>query len=219
MGWETEFLQQAVDTCTNDSGRIEDCAIFDVVDEATAKSCEFNVPPALSGEKVFEALNLLPGDVEITYGEGSDEPVEEKPKPKPTLSYTPGSIPTDINSPLPGQVFKETSAYVAPVPTTTSAPVVSVAAVPAVEPQPAPTSVHALEYVEIEPNYKSTQLVTNGNLVSKIYWAEETVWVTEVLGSTVTVEGRAAPSADAEIDPVVKRHAHRHLHPHGRRHL
>lgn len=184
------------------------------------------MPLALMAEKVLDALNLLPGDVEITYGEGSDNSEEEeKPSPKPTLSYTPGDKPEDAASPLPGQVFKETSAYVAPEPTTSPDAATIAAVEPSSEPEPEPTTTPApvVEPVEPEPSYQSTQFVTNGNVVSKIYWAEETVWVTELVASTTTVAADGtAPTDDADSEPVVKRHAHHHhLHArgHGHRHL
>lgn len=233
MGWEPEFLQEAVDTCTNDSGRIQDCPLFEVVDEATAKDCEFKMPLALMAEKVVEALSLLPGDVDITYGDGSTEGDEEEEPAKPTLSYTPGDTPSDSASPLPGQVFKETSVYVAPSPTTTSIStteeVVEVAAVetsttpePVPEPEPTTTSAPAPTPEEPEIIYESTQYITQGNVVSKILWAEETVWVTEVVSSTTTVTHEAAPSDDVDdaavVEAIRKRRAH-HLHGHGHRHL
>jgi hypothetical protein len=232
MGWEPEFLQEAVDTCTNESGRIQDCPIFDVVDEATAKECEFKMPLVLLAEKVLEGLGLLPGDVDITYGDGATEEEEEPtPSTKPTLSYTPGDTPSDIATPLPGQVFKESSAYVAPVPTTTSSstPSVSIAEVeststpePVPEPEPTTTSTPVVEEPDI--SYASTQYVTNGNVVSKILWAEETVWQTEVVGSTTTVtalgDAPTAPTDDAnDVGEALRKRRAAHLHGHGHRHL
>ena len=230
MGWEPDFLQEAVDTCTNPSGRIQDCPLFDVVDEATAKECEFQVPLVLVAEKVLEGLGLLPGDVDITYGDDATE--EEETSAKPTLSYTPGETASEDATPLPGQVFKESSAYVAPVPTTTSSSSVPAATVAAVEssstpepvPEPEPTTTSTPVVEEPEVSYASTQYVTNGNVVSKILWAEETVWQTELVGSTttLTVQGDAppAPTDDAnDVGEALRKRRAAHLHGHGHRHF
>ncbi|KAG5928173.1 hypothetical protein E4U42_001179, partial [Claviceps africana] len=61
-GWPTEFLQRAIDTCTNESGRIEDCPLFNVVDHDTATSCkwETKLPAALAHEDVTGPMSTLP---------------------------------------------------------------------------------------------------------------------------------------------------------------
>ncbi|KEQ86420.1 hypothetical protein D6C98_09612 [Aureobasidium pullulans] len=42
MGWDSvDFLQSAVDTCTNASGEIEDCALFNIQSEADQGQCTF----------------------------------------------------------------------------------------------------------------------------------------------------------------------------------
>lgn len=48
-GWESaEFLQSAVDTCTNASGEIEDCAVFDIQTDDVAATCTFDSPDSIS---------------------------------------------------------------------------------------------------------------------------------------------------------------------------
>lgn len=48
-GWESaEFLQSAVDTCTNASGEIEDCALFDIQTDDVAATCTFEEPEEVS---------------------------------------------------------------------------------------------------------------------------------------------------------------------------
>lgn len=231
MGWEEDLLQQAVDTCTNESGKIEDCAVFNVVDEATAAECSLNTPKALSSEDVKGPLKALPGDVEITLGDGSteggDEPSPTSATVAPTLTYKPGETPSDPAAPLPGQIFKESSsAYVAPAPTTTSAststvkPDVGALEIPeTTEPAPVPTTTSAPPAVtpspELEPveseSYISTQYVTDGNVVSKILWEEEVVYVTELEDATTTV---VVPAPSAK-----RRRRGAHLHGHGHRHI
>ncbi|KAI1768076.1 hypothetical protein GGR53DRAFT_34626 [Hypoxylon sp. FL1150] len=72
-GWDRDFLQEAIDTCTNESGDIRDCALFvdqgPLQDDAKQTSCTFDVPAALAKENVL-ATNLpnLPGNIQIQSG-------------------------------------------------------------------------------------------------------------------------------------------------------
>lgn len=200
MGWDRNFLQQAVETCTNPSGRIEDCALFNVVDQATATSCKLDnpLPKSLLGEieNILGPMASLPGNVAIFGDDGNpDQPeVPSSTTSKPSLTYAPGSAPSNPASPLPGQVFKalgsDTSS--APAPTLPSAPVAAAAAV-----TETPTTT-------AQPSYYSTQFITNGNTVSEILWEELIVTVTE------TVESPAETASYAK-----KRRSH--LHGHARR--
>lgn len=234
MGWDEDFLQDAVNTCTNESGRIEDCPLFDVVDQATAAQCSLTLPQALSAEDVDGPVSALPGNVEITYGDGStdgdDEPAPTTATVQPTLTYQPGETPSAPASPLPGQVFKETSAYVAPVPTTTSTSTTSTStsSVPTelgdfgaldvsetTAPEPTTTvpaaTTTAVPAPEESVSYFSTQYVTAGNVVSKILWEEEVIYVTEFEETTTTVV--VQPSA---VPARRRRGAHLHGHGHNR---
>ncbi|KAJ6789037.1 hypothetical protein PWT90_10987 [Aphanocladium album] len=207
MGWDKSFLQQAIETCTNPSGRIEDCPLFDVVDQATATSCKLDkpLPKSLLGEvkNLLGPLSNLPGGLSI-FGDngnpllpeigGDDTPTATS---KPTLSYTPGAQATNSASPLPGQVFKQvdsdadSSSAAAPAPTTPTAPVAVAAAV-----TEAPTTT-------AEPSYYSTQYITNGNTVSMIFWEEELVTVTETAQATAT---------QTVVAPAKRRRSHFHAH-------
>lgn len=204
-GWDRDFLQQAVNTCTNPSGRIEDCPLFNVVSQAEATSCQLDstLPETLQLENVFGPAIELPGNVKITFGEGEELPPVEEPVPttngeQPTLAYTAGEKPTDPARPLPGQVFKESSKEAgAPAPTSApSAPVAAAAAAAETTEAPEPT-----------PSFYSTQYVTDGNTVSKILWEEELVYVTEYAEQTATVTA-----------PANKRRRS-HLHGHARRNV
>jgi hypothetical protein len=233
MGWDVDFLQNAVNTCTSESGRIEDCPIFDVISEEKARSCEMpELPAALQSEKIMQGLSVLPGDVQITYenGQGDDE---DQP-PAPSQSDQPGEVPEDPASPVLGQVFKETSVYVPPVLSSTSQEIALAAAAA----ETLTSSSEAIPTTTAAPEiaYDSTQYITSGNMVTKILWDEVVVWVTEMVDSTTTVTiGGAAPEAPAlavrEVDPVpvalvaepVPAEAQRkrraaHLHGHGHHH-
>lgn len=68
-GWDADFLQTAVDTCTNDSGLIQDCPVFDI-DYDSAGSCTWQ-GSLLTNENVlgtFGGLAALPGCNPVTWG-------------------------------------------------------------------------------------------------------------------------------------------------------
>ncbi|KAL1304225.1 hypothetical protein AAFC00_000645 [Neodothiora populina] len=71
-GWESvDFLQNAVDTCTNASGEIEDCPLFNIQDDSTAAQCTFEMPEVLADEDCEGPLDDgLPVSVPIQAGPG-----------------------------------------------------------------------------------------------------------------------------------------------------
>lgn len=96
MGWDTALLQKAIDTCTNESGNIEDCSIFTIQSDEDCAKCTLETPPELKGEDCAGPRNGLCGERRHykpkkskpeTYDEG---PVlyNEKPAPKPKMPET-----------------------------------------------------------------------------------------------------------------------------------
>jgi hypothetical protein len=69
MGWESEeFLQKALDTCQNDSGRIEDCPLFNIQSDSEAAKCAFEIPEVLAEENVIDIQEGIPMGVPMQYG-------------------------------------------------------------------------------------------------------------------------------------------------------
>ena len=68
MGWDPDFLQQAVNTCTNLSGNVQDCPIFDLQSDDDSAMCTFPMPEQIANEAVINAGNHLPGNVPIQSG-------------------------------------------------------------------------------------------------------------------------------------------------------
>lgn len=58
MGWDHDLLQKAVDQCTSESGRVEDCPVFDLIPDAQAEGCK--IQPQVD-EPVGGLLAALPG--------------------------------------------------------------------------------------------------------------------------------------------------------------
>jgi hypothetical protein len=209
-GWDPNFLQEAVNLCTNPSGRIEDCPIFELQDEFAANRCHMKTPDVLTSENTEgPGLSALPGNVAITFGDGSSEGGAPAPDPAPpaapTLTYQPGSNPSGV--PLPGDVFKENPDYQGQ--TATTADNIGIQAVgesPTTAP-PAPQTTPGPE-TQDDRSYYSTEYVTVGKLVSKILWVQEIAYVTLTEDSTATVTVTAGQKA--------KRHVHQHHHYHHR---
>ncbi|KAL5350457.1 hypothetical protein ACLOAV_004025 [Pseudogymnoascus australis] len=141
MGWEEEFLQSAVDTCTNNSGRIQDCPLFTLQDDVTSQACQIKksglIANILAADNLVGPIANLPGGVKLTPG--PDYVVKGAPAADdsastlvvPTLSHSAGSTIAPSETAAPGGVFKENNAVVADVkveaPATTAKPTLSLA--------------------------------------------------------------------------------------------
>lgn len=213
-GWDPEFLQQAVELCTSDSGKVEDCPIFTIQSDDKANQCKMNVPAALAEEKVIGRVGMaLPGNVPIQYG--PEPATNPNPGPQtttvavPTVSYSEGATPTDTVY-LPGQVFKEASSSSEPVPSSTQE--IAALAQPPVTPAPEPpVEPAAAEPVDDGYDIVRTEYVTAGNIVSMIIVKEKVEYVT--VTTTTFTSTTTIGALKARYTP----HMHRHQRRHGRR--
>ncbi|KAL7945461.1 hypothetical protein V8C42DRAFT_323216 [Trichoderma barbatum] len=209
MGWEEDFLQQAVNTCTNDSGRIQDCPLFNVVDESVATQCHLEDMPAhLRGEDTSEPLDKLPGGEQAGSGSGGHGHHSKPNKPNkggaaPTLPYQPGITAPSKASPLPGQVFKEAA--------TEGGSGMQIAAVKSHKPSVTGVPAGA---AYAEGAIISTQFITVGNTVSEILWKQAFVTVTEEPQPSTTVTVTATGARPAKHRRSVHGH-HGHVHGQG----
>ncbi|KAL3470422.1 hypothetical protein BJX99DRAFT_239528 [Aspergillus californicus] len=67
-GWESGVLEKAVETCTNESGEVEDCAIFELQTELEQGLCSFDLPSILSSEDVTKVKGSLPNKIAMEWG-------------------------------------------------------------------------------------------------------------------------------------------------------
>jgi hypothetical protein len=198
MGWDETFLQDAVDGCTNLSGLISDCPLFNIQDASVWANCNITEPSDLASDNVVGPASILPGNAPIcsgpapagaapgNTGSGPSRTAATSAAVVPTLSYSSGLSLSSGDTYIPGAVFAvstRNSASRAPAPTTTSAP-----APPAV-----PSS---------STSYFSTGFATSGLVVQEVLWVEETVTVTGPVSTTTVIEARDR--------------AHGHLHKHRR---
>jgi hypothetical protein len=81
-GWDRDVLQRAVDTCTADSGVIEDCSVFEDEgrfysdDEMNACSAEDPLPGDVD---TVDPVTYLPGCVAVTEGPAYASPSDLDP--------------------------------------------------------------------------------------------------------------------------------------------
>ncbi|GAA6049137.1 hypothetical protein NBRC10513_003269 [Rhodotorula toruloides] len=79
-GWDRDVLQKAVDTCTADSGVIEECPVFELYDYKDGKNRCWQTPSV--NEQVLGTLPALPGCNPVQYGPGDVTVCSEKNPPQ-----------------------------------------------------------------------------------------------------------------------------------------
>jgi hypothetical protein len=238
MGWSsTEFLQSAVDTCTNESGEQSDCALFTIQDEDTQRNCTVGSSLLDTVLKAEEALLLsaLPGNVAIQWGPGyatagaatgTTTTAASSSYTAPTLTYTPrpstggiyieaassssaSSVTTASSATTASAVSSSVSIPLNVAPAVTSVPVSSAQA-PATTPAPTTSS------DDVSFEVVSTEYRTTGALIEEIIWEEAVVYVTEDSVTTVTVQPQAKERRRVAGEHMLR---HRHLHGHGHHHF
>ncbi|KAL1890148.1 hypothetical protein Sste5346_008441 [Sporothrix stenoceras] len=87
-GWDVDFLQDAVNTCTNPSGEIEDCPLFTIQSLADAQACQIDIPANVASDNTAGPAASLPGGV-APFGDYMDVTMLETYNP--ALSFQPTS--------------------------------------------------------------------------------------------------------------------------------
>ncbi|OTA91957.1 hypothetical protein M434DRAFT_32229 [Hypoxylon sp. CO27-5] len=239
-GWDVPFLQEAINTCTNDTGNIRDCPLFmnngPLQTEEEQGECQFDMPPVLALEDgAAKNLKNLPGNLPIqsgpesaTAGAGNINSaisaatswlggVFGGSSTSTTSSSTPLPTPSSSSAasiPTGGAFIESASASSSANFNALAAPTSSSSLTPSSAP-PAPTTT-SVPVATSEPGvfYQvvSTQTIADGPKVEEIVWMEPVVYVTKDSVTTVTV-GSPTPKARRSLHG---RHPWRHQH-HGRR--
>ncbi|KKK17434.1 hypothetical protein P175DRAFT_0532474 [Aspergillus ochraceoroseus IBT 24754] len=92
-GWEPGVLQKAVKTCTNPSGQVSDCPVFDLQSDLESALCTFDVPEILKHEDVTRVKGSLPNKVAIEWGPEYAFPVKYVGENLAASSATTAAIP------------------------------------------------------------------------------------------------------------------------------
>ncbi|KAG9676634.1 hypothetical protein KCU99_g3545, partial [Aureobasidium melanogenum] len=200
MGWDSsDFLQSAVDTCTNASGQIQDCPLFDIQTEAQEQQCTFNTVDAIKDDNPLGPRDGLPIAVPIQSGPAyaslypvvlaGDETQAAATSTKassqvtsaasssavvPTLSYTPGT--SSVTDNYGGGILRANTAssYIQ----TESASTVT-----------APASLANAE-TDANGNIVATSYYTSGNQVMEMMIEEVDVTVTATAVETANAHAR-----------------------------
>ena len=228
MGWDQDFLQSAVNQCTNLSGKIEDCPLFTIQSQSAFSSCELSLPAAIAKENVLSALSTIPGNPMIANGPGYAGGAEAgAPIPTnnggttgsvvaaPTLGYTPGVSLASSETYVPGGIFAakvtSTSSPAAAAATSDSGFAAAGVADPVIAATPTPAQPTTLITT---PAPIATPSVAEG------FTADGAVFTTEykttsgpngvVVEALVWVLDLVTVSPDAVPTNQAKRHVHKH---------
>ena len=120
-GWNQSFLQEAIDTCDNSSGLVQDCEMFTLQDDSVSSSCFLEMPEDLRQEDYQGPLSILPGNVPVCTGPQLAVKLEGTPVTGTTKAPAPTALP-------PGSTFPQgvsgaassTNTAATPVATSTS---------------------------------------------------------------------------------------------------
>ena len=205
-GWDVDFLQNAVNTCTNLSGEVSDCELFTLQDDASAAQCTFPMPSQLKDDDCSGPRHGLCGGVPVQSGPAyatkkttgfsiqptpTDNGSDDSDNATPTsLGYRPGtSVATDNSGGgITAAEYKPSIAHAVQIPApseSNSAQTVVVAAAPS----PAVTqSPDASTYQNGDPKAISTTTYTSYGIVWDVYI--ESVQITTTITAAPAVKRR-----------------------------
>lgn len=212
MGWESaDFLGQAIETCTDASGEVSDCPLFDLQSDSDAAQCTFAMPADLEDDDCAGPRDGLPVGVPVQSGPqpATKYPVVGETAAASSSATSPASSQTSVSSIPTYASAKSTSstAESAAIPTAYSSEVSAAAAAPATTAAPsysAPAS---------SDDDLTTTWITSGYEVYEMVIVETDVTVTATGSAAAYSTPSSTPSA-----PSYNKHK-RHMEKHQRRHL
>lgn len=226
-GWEDGVLQKAVDTCTNESGNVEDCSVFKLQTEDEQRQCTFDMPLPLRKEDCEIHDDGLPGGIPVEWGPERAE-MKGMKHDSPTIalptisigdvSIDPNTWRDNIHSPKTStSTAQATTSFTS---TSTSTPT----------PTPTPVTSTVIDATTEETIFIEREIVVlcdgNGENYSTSTGAIRTVSsTTSTITSTSTTVAYVKKDTVPEVEDVVpvptlghaRRHAHhRHGHLHNK---
>lgn len=192
MGWTESILADGIKQCTNPSGLLSDCPVFDLQTEAEADKCKLTVPNVLDNDNCAGPADGLCGNVPVQNGPayasllnpGETGAPTAAPSPPvtpsamPTLPYTtPKNAATDsygggisiqnVAQANPSEINANVAATPEPVTSSPAPP----------PPAPAPTQPPAQE-AQPKGSIISTSIYTSSGVVYEVAIEEVPVYVT-----------------------------------------
>lgn len=237
-GWSQDILKSAIQKCTNPSGRLTDCPVFELQSQADAAKCTYEDPKELKNDQCTGPAKGLCGNVEIQYGPkyasslvpGKPETPTAKPTTAsptqsqvPTLSHT--DAKTQSTNPITVASVKPTAAPSSDKPAPPPAPSKPASSYSAIKPA-SPSPVKAADADADIKKEAATPIVAapeptkapavpaqepKGKVVgTSTYTSAGAIYhvVMEEVEVTVTAPAPAAASPKARA----RRHAHAHMH-------
>ena len=218
MGWESqEFLQNALDNCTNASGEIQDCALFDIQSDAEAAQCTFPIPEAIKDDNPKGPRNGLPVAIPIQNG-------PEPATPYPVVVRSGVSTSYESATPLTTTAVNPTFSYTAANPSVTSTAELGIIVAKVSHSSLPPSSSDAsstISWSSTSTRTSESSTITTppipsssdsaGDAVSTSYSTNGNQ-VVELVIEQVEVTVTATPSPAA----AARRHLHKHLYHAGR---
>jgi hypothetical protein len=203
MGWNRDFLQQAVDTCTNDSGEVSDCPLFTLQSDGDAAKCTLQLPSDIKHDDcVGPRKGLCGGDLK---GHHHAPPAQ----PEPVASSYSVSV-ASVSTPIP--VYNQPKKQQGPPPHkpkhqkpvhATTRKVHDLPSTSCTTTSPPAYVTPAAEGVDI----LRTRTYTSDGAVYEVVIVEEDV---TVYATATTTYYEAAPAAATPY----RRHLHHHGHAH-----
>jgi len=205
-GWDIDTLQEAVTTCTNPSGRVEDCPVFanSLQTELEQNMCKIeDMPKALQHDNCAgPSSDGICGNVPIQYGPGYADPIgADKPnKPsKPTHSSV--DLPTQSYAPARSTAAGGISVYNVDV---NVAPSSSSSSSSSSSPSPSsPTSAAPIAAITpvVEVGIGAGAGDEDGNIISTSTYVKDGVVYEVVIKEVITY---------VTVDAKRRRHSHKH---------
>ncbi|KAJ6130795.1 hypothetical protein N7512_003575 [Penicillium capsulatum] len=233
FGWEDGVLEQAVEQCTDESGLVDKCKVFDLQPQSVMQQCKFEMPEELKDENVM-IHEGLPGPMTVAWGPeyamgdgmhmGSSATSTAPGLPGiPTLSVPDISLSLGLSigghnllgadSPSTSESTPTTTA----TPTTTSTPTSTATPTPT----PSPTTSYAVDSIPEEIIYLEKDVVVLVNQEGVPY-STETRGVRTVSTAYSTASETSTVVYDVPVLPeptlAGSKHARRHVHYHHARH-
>ncbi|KAL4918450.1 hypothetical protein BDW62DRAFT_65178 [Aspergillus aurantiobrunneus] len=229
-GWEAGVLEQAVKTCTDLSGMVEDCPVFELQPQWAQQLCSFDIPSIISSEDVTKVKGSLPNKVMIEWGpeyaspvkyvdghSDSDSSAAQSTGSGISLSIGLGDLAGNIHAVDANTATSESSSTTTQPPTTTSIPTSTWT--------PTPTTSYVESTVTRETVWVEQSIVVmvdENDVPQKTKTGEVDVLSTDYNTATLTVSSVVGIPTDPAAQQPAKRH-HDHLgahkrHSHGHAH-
>ncbi|KAJ5198923.1 hypothetical protein N7472_004127 [Penicillium cf. griseofulvum] len=208
--WDDGVLQKAIETCTSDSGVVEECGVFTVQSEDEQRQCQFPIPSDIEHENCHMHDDGLPGGMPVEWGPSRatmKAPTTTKLITLPTISI--GDISIDPNTLLDNLHAPSTTEAATTAFTTTSTP----------SPTPTPVTSTIIDPITEEIIYLQRDVVVlcdgNGETYSTSTGPLRTVssTITTIMETSTAVSYVKKDTVPEPVEPEqAAGHARRHLH-------